>query len=180
MLRSISFQTFLYRHLKLSRLLKIQYVIAVHPMRWLTNFYNLRIKWTATAGIGIHPTKTWFSLLANLKNAIWTLEERYAIRFCFKLGKNAMRWKLDLLLWSRDQETQFSVEACWLSQTQEGQTEQIHPQTFNDPFFFWQHWHDLYTLGAYWTDSQQGIICWGFKGVQEEIPSEEANTLQIG
>ena len=25
-----------------------------------------------------------------------------------------------------------------------------------------------------------GLICWGFKGVQEEIPSEEVNTLQIG
>ena len=25
-----------------------------------------------------------------------------------------------------------------------------------------------------------GLLCWGFKGVQEEIPSEEANTLQIG
>ena len=31
--------------------------------------------------------------------------------------------------------TEFPVEACWLSQTQEGQTEQIHPQTFDDPFF---------------------------------------------
>ena len=29
-------------------------------------------------------------------------------------------------------------------------------------------------------DSQQGILCWGFKGVQEEIPLEEASTLQIG
>ena len=34
----------------------------------------------------------------------------------------------------------------WLSQTQEGQTEQIHPQTFDDPFFFdstgmiYMHW----------------------------------------
>ena len=27
------------------------------------------------------------------------------------------------------------MEACWLSQTQECQTEQIHPQTFDDPFF---------------------------------------------
>ena len=27
------------------------------------------------------------------------------------------------------------MEACWLSQTQEGQTEQIHPQTFDNPFF---------------------------------------------
>ena len=78
-----------------------------------------------------------------------------------------------------DQETEFPVEACWLSQTQEGQTEQIHPQTFDDPFF-WQHWNDLHALGSHWTDSQQGILCWGFKRVQEEIPSEEASTLQIG
>ena len=27
------------------------------------------------------------------------------------------------------------MEACWHSQTQEGQTEQIHLQTFDDPFF---------------------------------------------
>ena len=25
-----------------------------------------------------------------------------------------------------------------------------------------------------------GSLCWGFKGVQEEIPSKEARTLQIG
>ena len=72
---------------------------------------------------------------------------------------------------------QFPVASCWLSQTQEGQTVQIHPQTFDDPFF-WQHWHD--PLGSHWTDSEQGILCWGFKGVQEEIPSEYASTLQIG
>ena len=58
-----------------------------------------------------------------------------------------MRWKLDLLLWPRDQETEFPVEACWLSQTKEVQTEQIHPQTFDDPFF-WQYWHDLHALGS--------------------------------
>ena len=46
--------------------------------------------------------------------------------------------------------------------------------------FFWQHWWDLHALGSHWTDSQQGILCWGFKGVQDEIPSEEASTLQIG
>ena len=90
-----------------------------------------------------------------------------------------LQWKLDLLLWPRDQETELPVEACWLSQTQEGQTEQIHPQTFDDPFFG-QHWHDLYALGSHWTDSQQTILCRGFKGVQEDIPSEYVNTLQIG
>ena len=55
-----------------------------------------------------------------------------------------MRWKLDLLLWPRDQETEIPGEACWLSQTQEGQTEQIHPQTFDDPFdstgMVYMHW----------------------------------------
>ena len=169
---------------------------------------------TAIAVIGIHPTNVWLSQLVNFKNAIWTLEERYAIKLCFKLRKIAMRWKLDLLLWPRyqetefpveavwelytklfaktwrcerfvrslsqgcrekirktlswqqgdgradqfrsrsswcsghlrwklylllwprDLETEFPVEASWLSPTQEGQTEQIHPQTFEDPFVY--------------------------------------------
>ena len=52
---------------------------------------------------------------------------------------------LDQLLWPRDQETEFPVEACWLSQTQEGRTEQIHLQTFDDHFFdstgmIYMHW----------------------------------------
>ena len=98
---SISFQTFLYRHLKLSQTLEnsLCYCYTSYEM---TNFYDFSFKWTATAGTGIHPTKAWLSQLGNFKNAIWTLEERYAIKFCFKLGKNAMRWKLDLLLWPRD------------------------------------------------------------------------------
>ena len=41
--------------------------------------------------------------------------------------------------WIYCYDPEFPVEACWLSQTQEGQTEQIHPQTLDDPFF-WQHW----------------------------------------
>ena len=59
-------------------------------MRWLTNFYDFRFKWTATAGIGIHHTKDWLSQLVNFKNAIWTLKERYAIKLCFKLGNNVI------------------------------------------------------------------------------------------
>ena len=49
---------------------------------------------------------------------------------------------------------------------------------FYNPFF-WRHWNDLHALGSHWTDSQQGILCWVYKGVQKEIPSEEASTLQI-
>ena len=31
-----------------------------------------------------------------------------------------------------------------------------------------------------WLAKGLGLLCWSFKGVQEEIPSEEASTLQIG
>ena len=61
-------------------------------MRWLTNFYDFKCKWTATEGIGIHPIKPdchswWISKMqSECKD---TLEEQYAIKFCFKLGKNA-------------------------------------------------------------------------------------------
>ena len=84
-------------------------VIAIHLMRWLANFYDFRFKWTTTAGIGIHPTKAWLSQLWISKMQYDTFEERYAIKFCFKLGKNAMRWKLDLLLWPRDQKTMLAL-----------------------------------------------------------------------
>ena len=74
------------------RLLKIQYVIAIHLMRWLTNFYDFRFRWTATVEIGIRPTKAWLSQLVNFKmqsGCEETLEEWYAIKLCFKLRKNA-------------------------------------------------------------------------------------------
>ena len=67
-------------------------------------------------------------------------------RSCSSWCPGDLRWKLDLLLWPRDQETEFPVEACWLSQTQEGLSEQIHPQTFDVLFFFdssdmiYMHW----------------------------------------
>ena len=31
-----------------------------------------------------------------------------------------------------------------------------------------------------WLAKGLGLLCWGFKGVQEDIPSEEASTLEIG
>ena len=55
-------------------------------------YYFTRFRWTATAGIGIHTTKAWLSQLGISKMQSGcedTLEERYAIRFWFKLGKNA-------------------------------------------------------------------------------------------
>ena len=115
-------------------------------MRWLTNFYDFSFKWTATAAIGIHPTKAWLSQLVNFKNAIWTwghfrrtICNENSVLNLEKMPEKRMEC-FRLLL---DQE--FPVEACWLSQTKEGQTEQIHPQTFDDPFFdstgmIYMHW----------------------------------------
>ena len=87
------FPHFFYRHLKFSILLlalKIQYVIAIHVMRWLTSFYYFSFKWTAAAAMGIHPIKSdchswWISKMQSGRED--TLEERYAIKFCFKLEK---------------------------------------------------------------------------------------------
>ena len=39
------------------------------------------------------------------------------LRSCSSWCSGDLRWKVDLLQWSRDQETEFPVEACWLSQT---------------------------------------------------------------
>ena len=41
------------------------------------------------------------------------------------------------LIYCYDQETEFPLESCWLSQSLEGQTDQIHPQTFDDVYMHW-------------------------------------------
>ena len=89
---------FMYRHLKLSKTL--QYVIAIHLMRWLINLVTYQFFMISG------PNE---KLLQQLKYSLlkpdchsWciskmqsgredTLEERYAIKFCFKLGKNATK-----------------------------------------------------------------------------------------
>ena len=82
-----------------------------------------------------------------------------------------------LLLWPRDQET---CSGSMLVLPDPRRPDRANPPTNFWWSLFWQPWHDLHALGSHWTDNQQGILCWGFKGVQEEIPSEEASTLQIG
>ena len=150
----------------------IQYVIAIH-LRWLTNCYDFRFKWTATAGIGIHPTKNRLSQLVNFKNAedlhevchtgaqrrserktlSWQQGDGWADQFrsrsswCF----GDLRWKLDLLLWPRDQETEFPVEACWLSQTQEGQT--ANPSTN----FWWSFFDSTGMIYMHWVPTGQTV-----------------------
>ena len=68
---------------------KCQGLIYTGIWNCLTNFYDFRFKWTATAAIGMHPDchSWWISKMHSGREN--TLEERYAIKLCFKLGKNA-------------------------------------------------------------------------------------------
>ena len=153
--------------------MKIQYVIAIHFMRWLTNFYYFKFKSTATAGIGIHPTKIWLPQLVNFKIAIWHLEERYAIKLCFKL------WKIPL---KRMECFRLILEHLALIDHQ-------FLSGIRDSRKAGSLWEMMRGVGRVRKSIDQswltkrlglGLVCRGFKGVQEEIPSEEASTLQIG
>ena len=111
------------------------------------------------------------------KDVSWLQGDGRADQFrsCSSRCSGDLQWKLDLLLWPRDQVTEFPVELP--------DPRRLDRANLPTKFWwslFWQHWYDLHAPGSHWTDSQQGILCWGFKGVQEEIPLEEANTLQIG
>ena len=102
-----------------------------------------------------------------------TLEERYAIN-CFKLGKNATETygilqtafrpscinQVSVFEWhKRFKEASESVK----DDERYGEVRKSEPQSWLDK-----------GLGL-----EFGLLCWAFKGVQEEIPSEEASTLQI-
>ena len=142
-------------------MVKIHYVIAIHLM----------FKSTATTAIGVHPTKAWLWISKMQSGRENTLEERYAIKFCFKLRKNA-------------------TETYGMLQTAFGAS------CMNRGLVF--EWHKRFKEGKESVRDDErcgrskevnipaligqrlGLLCWCFKGVQEEIPSEEASTLQIG
>ena len=101
-------------------------------------------------------------------------EERYAIKFCFKLGKND------------------ATETYGMLQTAFGASYMNRASVFE--------WHKRFkedresvrdderlrgvrkTIDQSWLAKGLGLglLCWGFKGVQEELPREEASTLEIG
>ena len=146
-------------------------------MRWLTNFYDFKFKSTATAAIGIHPTNTWLSELVNFKNAIWmwrsfrrTICNKIIFKTWEKMPQKRMecfRLLFDHLAWiehrflSGIRDSRKAGSLWGMMRGVGGVKKSIH-----------QSWLAK-ELGL-------GLLCWGFKGVQEEILSEEASTLQIG
>ena len=138
----------------------------------------LLIVHTWNAGIRIHPTKSWLSQLVNFKNAIWTWG-RFRRTICNKnsllnlkrmLPQKRMecfRLLFDHIAWI---EHQFLSGIRYSRKT-------------------WSLWGMMRGVGGVRKSEHQSwlakglglrLLCWGFKGVQEEIPREEASTLQIG
>ena len=144
-------------------------------MRWLTIFYDFSFKWTATAAIRIHPTKAWLSQLVNFKNAIW-MWGHFRRTICHKIlfktwkkcqCKKCFRLLLEHLAWIGHQflsgiRDSRKAGSLWgMMRGVGGVRKSIHPSSLAKG------------LGL-------GLLCWGFKGVQQEILLEEASTLQIG
>ena len=100
-----------------------------------------------------------------------TLEERYAIKFCFKLGKNATETyrMLQTAFWPSCMNRAWVFE--WHERFKEGGESVGDDMRCGRSKEVNTHWFAK-GLGL-------GLLCWGFKGVQQEIPSEEASTLQI-
>ena len=123
-------------------------------MRLLTNFYDFWFKQTAIAAIGIHPTQAWESQLVNFKNAIWNF------RRTIWLLLDHLAWiEHQFLIGIRDSR---KTESLWgIVRGVGGVRKSMH-----------QSW-EAKGLGL-------RLLGWGFKGVLEEILSEEACALQIG
>ena len=144
--------------------MKIQYFIAIDLMRWLTTiFYDLSFKWTAIAAIGIHHTKAWLSQLIISKMQSGredTLKVWYAKKFCFKLGKTYGMHQTVFVPSCMNRASNFE----WHKRFKEGK-ESVRYDVRH------RRSKEVNTPGL-----RLGLLCWGFKGVQEETPSEEANT----
>ena len=120
----------------------------------------------------LKPDCWWISKMQSARED--TLEERYAIKFCWKnLEKIAQkrmecfRLLFDHLAWTEHQflsgiRDSRKAGSLWgMMRGVGGVRKSIH-----------QSW---LAKGL-----RLGLLCWGFKRVQEEIPREEASTLQIG
>ena len=138
-------------------------------MRCRINFYDFTFKWTATAGIGIHPTKAWLSWWIS-KMQWGHLEERYAKKFCFKLEKMPQKhMECFRLLFNH----LAGIEHQFLSSIRDSRK----------PGSLWGMMKGVRevrkSIHHSWLAKWLGLLCWGFKGVHQEIPREEASTLHF-
>ena len=110
----------------------------------------------------------WFSKMQSWREE--TLKERYAMKFCFNLEKKmpqkrmeCFRLLLEHLAW---------IEHQFLSGIRDSRK----------PGSLWGMMRVRKSILQSWLAKglRLGLLCWDFKGVQEEIKSEVASNLQIG
>ena len=102
-----------------------------------------------------------------------TLEERYAIKFCFKLGENATGTYGMLQTAFRPSCMNRESVFEWHKRFKEGKESVREDERCGRS-------KEVNTPELIGQSVRVVLLCWGFKGVQQEIPSEEASTLQIG
>ena len=167
---SISFQTILYRHLKLSKTLEnsVCYCYTSYEMTdqfFMISASNKQLQQQLEYTLLKPDYHSWW-ILKIQSGREDTLEERYAIKLCFKLGKNA-------------------TEAYGMLQTA------FQPSCMNRVSVF--ECHKRFKEGTESVRDDErcerswlakglglGLLCWGFKGVQAETPWVQASTLEIG
>ena len=173
MVPSISFQAFLYRHLK------------IVGDSWKFSMLLLYILWDDWPIFMISASdeqlqqQLEYTLLKPDCHSWWiskiqsgheeTLEERYVIKFCFNLEKSPQKpmecftLLFEHLPWIEHQ--------FW-----------VHKR-FKEGRNLWRMMRGMWGVRTSIHQSSLakglglGLLCWGFKGVQEEVPSEEASTL---
>ena len=112
----------------------------------------------------------WISKMQSEREG--TLEEQYAIKFCFKLGKKCHR-------------NVWNASECFSTILHESSISFL--SDIRDSRKAGSLWGMMRGVGRVrksidqsWLAKGLGLLCCGFKGVQEEILLEEATTLQIG
>ena len=172
----MSFQTFFCTDIEnCRRLLKIQYLLYILWDDWpifMISRSNEQLQQELEYTL-LKPYwhSWWISKMQSGRED--TLEERYAIKFCFKLGKNATETYGMLQTAFRPSCMNWASVFEWQKRFKEGR-ESLRDDERCGRVRKSEHqsWLDK-GLGL-------GLLCWGFKGVQQEIRSEEASTLQIG
>ena len=99
------------------------------------------------------------------------LEERYAIKLCLKLGKNATETYGIVYTAFRSSCMNRASVFEWYKRFKEGRESVRDDERCGGV---------RKSIHHSWLTKGLGLLCWGFKRVQEEIPPGEASTLQIG
>ena len=145
-------------------------------MRWLIIFMISRSNKQLQQQLEYTLPKAWLSQQVNFKNAIWTWGHFWRT-ICNKI------------VWNLEKMSQKRMECFTLLLEHLAYIEHQFLSGIRHSRKAGSLWGMMRGVGGVRKSIDQswvakglrlGLLCWGFKGVQQEIPREEASTLQIG